>query len=267
MDEIKAHMTNFTYKDLTVLYEDNHIIVVLKPQNVPSQEDETKDLDMLSAVKQYIKEKANKPGNVYVGLVHRLDRPTGGVMVFAKTSKAAERLCEQMKTGEFKKEYLCITCGVPKEKSGRLVHYLKKDTKNNIVNVVPLATEGAKQAILNYEVKEVVNGYALVKVNLETGRSHQIRVQMATIGCPLYGDQKYGANKETLSRPLALWAVRLTITHPITKERNQFVIYPPTEEAPWKAFEVSRFLLINAVDNPYSLAKEQLKEIKSELDN
>ena len=257
-------MNNFSYKDLNVLYEDNHIIVVLKPQNVPSQEDETKDMDMLTAVKEYIKVKANKPGNVYVGLVHRLDRPTGGVMIFAKTSKAAERLAEQMKNGEFEKEYLCITCETPKEKTGRLVHYLKKDTKNNIVSVVPLATDGAKKAILNYEVKEVVNGYALCKINFETGRSHQIRVQMAQIGCPLYGDQKYGAKKETLSRPLALWAVKLTITHPTEKDRRSFIVYPPTEEAPWKAFEVSRFLNANAMDNPYSVVKEQLKEIQIE---
>ena len=266
MDEIKADMENFSYKDLVVLYEDNHIIVVLKPQNVPSQQDETKDMDMLTAVKEYIKVKANKPGNVYVGLVHRLDRPTGGVMVFAKTSKAAERLCEQIKTGEFQKEYLCITCGVPKAKEGRLVHYLKKDEKNNIVNVVGMATDGAKKAILNYEVKEVVNGYALCKINLETGRSHQIRVQMASIGCPLYGDQKYGGKKETFSRPLALWAVKLTITHPTTKERCSYYIYPPTEEAPWKAFEVSRFLSVGAMDNPYFIVREQLKDIELDED-
>ena len=264
MDEIKANMEKFSYKDLNVVYEDNHIIVVMKPQNVPSQQDETRDMDMLTAVKEYIKVKANKPGNVYVGLVHRLDRPTGGVMVFAKTSKAAERLCEQIKTGEFEKEYLCITCGVPKEKDGRLVHYLKKDEKNNIVNVVGMATEGAKKAILNYEVKEVVNGYALCKINLETGRSHQIRVQMASIGCPLYGDQKYGGKKETFSRPLALWAVKLTITHPTEKDRRTFIMYPPTESAPWKAFEVSRFLSISAIEHSYSMVKEELKDLKLE---
>ncbi len=258
---------NFTYKDLVVVYEDNHIIVVLKPQNVPSQADETKDMDMLTAVKEYIKVNAKKPGNVYVGLVHRLDRPTGGVMVFAKTSKAAERLCEQMKNGEFEKEYLCITCAEPKEKSATLVNYLKKDEKNNIVNIVPMATDGAKKAILHYEVKEVVSGYALCKVILGTGRSHQIRVQMARIGCPLYGDQKYGGKKETFSRPLALWAVRLSFTHPVTKERRSFFVYPPTEEAPWKAFEVSRFLSVGAMDNPYFIVREQLKDIELEEEN
>lgn len=255
-------MERFSYKDLVVLYEDNHIIVVMKPQNVPSQQDETKDMDMLTAVKEYIKVNAKKPGNVYVGLVHRLDRPTGGVMVFAKTSKAAERLCEQMKNGEFEKEYLCITCAEPKEKSATLVNYLKKDEKNNIVNIVPMATDGAKKAILHYEVKEVVSGYALCKVILGTGRSHQIRVQMARIGCPLYGDQKYGGKKETFSRPLALWAVRLSFTHPVTKERRSFFVYPPTEDAPWKAFEVSRFLSVGVISTPYSLVKEQLKEIQ-----
>ncbi len=262
MDEIKADMEKFSYKDLVVLYEDNHIIVVLKPQNVPTQADESKDMDLLTAVKQYIKEKANKPGNVYVGLVHRLDRPTGGVMVFAKTSKAAERLCEQIKTGEFEKEYLCVTCAEPKPKEGTLVNYLKKDEKTNIVSVVPMATQDAKKAVLSYEVKEVVSGYALCKVNLGTGRSHQIRVQMAHIGCPLYGDQKYGGKKETFGNPLALWAVRLTFTHPVTKERRTFFIYPPTENPPWKAFEVSRYLSVGVISSPFSLVKEQLKEIQ-----
>lgn len=257
-------MEKFSYKDLVVLYEDNHIIVVLKPQNVPSQADETKDMDMLTAIKQYIKEKNNKPGNVYVGLVHRLDRPTGGVMVFAKTSKAADRLSEQIKTGEFEKEYLCVTCNVPDKKSDVLVNYLQKDEKNNIVSVVPMSSSGAKKAILSYEVKETVSGYALCKVILGTGRSHQIRVQMAHIGCPLYGDQKYGGKKETFSHSLALWAVRLTFIHPVTKQRHTFFIYPPTEDAPWKAFEVSRFLNVGTISTPYSLVKEQLKEIKIE---
>ena len=258
-------MIEFTYKDLQVVYEDNHIIVVLKPQGVPSQSDKTNDVDMLSVVKEYIKVKANKPGNVYVGLVHRLDRPTGGVMVFAKTSKAAARLSEQFKnkdSGECEKEYFCVTCGVPKEKTKRLVHYLKKNERTNVSEIATLTTTGAQEAILDYEVKQVVGDYALCKVKIETGRHHQIRAQMAAIGCPISGDSKYGARAESLTRPLALWAVKLTITHPTEKDRRTFIVYPPTEQAPWKAFEVSRFLNANAMDNPYSIVKEQLKDLQ-----
>ena len=169
-------------KELEVLYEDNHVIVVNKPQNIPSQADSSEDEDMLSIVKNYIKVKENKPGNVYLGLVHRLDRPTGGVMVFAKSSKAASRLSEQFKTDEVHKTYYAVVVGTPKEKTKRLVHYLKKDPRENKVTVVPQFTEGAKYAELVYEVLESKGGYSLVKVDLVTGRSHQIRVQMKTIG-------------------------------------------------------------------------------------
>ncbi len=177
---------------MDILYEDNHVIVVLKPQNVPSQADESGDKDMLTMVKEYIKEKYNKPGNVYVGLVHRLDRPTGGVMVFAKTSKAAARLTEQFKNKEAEKTYFAVVCGTLKAKQTKLVNYLLKDEKNNIVKVVPMATTGAKRAELDYTVLEEKDGFSLLKVKLETGRGHQIRVQLSTIGNPIYGDQKYG---------------------------------------------------------------------------
>ena len=135
----------FTVDDLIVLHEDRHVIVVVKPANVPSQADESGDADMLTVVKQYLMKEYDKE-SAYCGLVHRLDRPTGGVMVFAKTSKAAERLCEQIKSGEFEKTYFCVTCGVPREKSSTLVHYLKKNEAKNVVMVVPMLTEGAKKA-------------------------------------------------------------------------------------------------------------------------
>ena len=137
-------------KDLNVLFEDNHIIVVVKPQNIPTQEDESKDKDLLTVVKEYIKEKENKPGNVYCGLVHRLDRPTGGVMVFAKTSKAASRLSTQIADGSFHKRYLAVVLGKPKEKRMRLVNFLKKNPRTNIVQVVPELTTDAKRAELEY---------------------------------------------------------------------------------------------------------------------
>ena len=163
-----------------ILFEDNQIIVVEKPQNVPSQGDASGDNNMLDMVKAYIKEKYNKPGNVFCGLVHRLDRPTGGVMVFAKTSKSASRLSEQFKTDDVHKIYFAVVVGCPKVKKGHLVHFLKKDEKNNMVEIVPQSTEGAKRAELDYEVLEEKNGYSLVKINLITGRSHQARVHLLT---------------------------------------------------------------------------------------
>ena len=225
-------------EELKVLYEDNHIIVVVKPQNIPTQEDESKDKDMLTIVKEYIKEKENKPGNVFVGLVHRLDRPTGGVMVFAKTSKSASRLTEQIKNGEFKKRYLSVINGKPREKRGKLVNFLKKNSRNNTVMVVPELTTGAKRAELDYEVLEAKEKVSLVDIKLHTGRSHQIRVQMKTIGCPVYGDVKYGGDILAKGHNLALWAYELKFVHPTTKENMTFKVYPPENIVPWNVFNL-----------------------------
>lgn len=234
-------------KKLEVLYEDNHIIVVNKPQNIPSQADSSGDEDMLSLVKQYVKEKYNKPGNVYIGLVHRLDRPTGGVMVFARTSKAASRLSEQFKSDDVHKTYLAVVVGTPKQKAGRLTHYLKKDEKENKVVVVPQLTDGAKKAELDYEVLETVKGYSLVKVNLITGRSHQVRVQMKTIGTPIFGDVKYGG-EDMPKGLLNLFAVQLVFDHPVTKEKMRFIVYPPETENAWKLFNIEKHLSIKQVE-------------------
>ncbi len=223
-------------EDLTILYEDNHIIVVLKPQNVPSCEDESKDEDMLTAIKKYIKEKYNKPGNVYLGLVHRLDRPTGGVMVFAKSGKAASRLSEQLKSGDFEKRYLTVLAGVPKEEQATLTHYMKKNAVNNMVYVCAPTTEGAKFAELEYKVIDVKDGLALTEVRLHTGRSHQIRVQMQQIGCPVYGDMRYGGENARKGR-LALWAYYLAFTHPVSKDRLVFRVEPPKDILPWTEFD------------------------------
>ena len=225
-------------EDLIVLYEDNHVIVVLKPQNVPSCEDETKDKDLLTVIKEHIKERENKQGNVYVGLVHRLDRPTGGVMVYAKSSKAAARLSEQMKTGDFEKKYAAVLTGTPREKDATLTNYLKKNPINNMVYVCPQGTEGAKFAELEYNILQEKNGLSLALVKLHTGRSHQIRVQMANIGTPVYGDMRYGGEK-AIKGKLALWATTLAFTHPVTKERLKFKIQPPADEIPWKYFDTS----------------------------
>ena len=225
-------------ENLDVIYEVNHIGVVVKPQNVPSQADESGDLGMLSMVKAYVKEKYNKPGEAYIGLVHRLDRPTGGIMVFARTSKAANRLSEQIKNGEFVKTYYCVTEGIPKESEGHLVNYLKKD--DNIVKIVPMSETGAKRAETIYKVLEVEKNLALVRVNILTGRSHQIRVQMANIGASLFGDGKYGKNISK-TKHLALWAGELSFKHPTKDETLSFKVYPP-EEKPWTEFNVSKFL-------------------------
>lgn len=226
-------------KDL-IIYEDNHILVVVKPQNIPSQEDSSGDKDMLSMLKEYIKIRDNKPSNVYLGLVHRLDRPTGGVMVFAKTSKSASRLSEQMKNGGFEKRYVAVLNGEPKEKRGKLIHHLKKDEYNNIVSIVPSLTTGAKRAELDYKVLDVKNNLSLITILLYTGRGHQIRVQMGAINCPVFGDQKYG--KEQDKNNLALWAYNLKFEHPTTKEKMNFIVMPPKDEYPFSEFDVERFL-------------------------
>lgn len=224
-------------EELVVLYEDNHIIVVLKPQNIASCGDESGDNNLLDMIKEYLREKYQKQGNVYVGLVHRLDRPTGGVMVYAKTSKAAGRLCEQMQSGDFEKKYLTVLVGTPSEPKKTLVNYLKKNTVNNMVYLCPPTTDGAKIASLEYRVLEDKVKYSLVEVRLHTGRSHQIRVQMAGIAHPVFGDMRYGGEHAQKGK-LALWAYSLSFTHPVTKERMRFIVEPPEDEAPWKAFDV-----------------------------
>lgn len=228
---------------MEILYEDNHIIVVIKPQNIPSMPDESGDKDMLTMVKEYIKEKYNKPGNVFVGLVHRLDRPTGGIMVFAKTSKAASRLAEQMKAGDFKKTYFAVCKGVFKEKSGTLVNYLKKNEKTNIVSVVPMTTTGSKKAELKYVVLEEHKGYSLVEVKLLSGRGHQIRVQLSHIGNPIVGDQKYGG--ENMAKvALNLFAGELVINHPTKGDVMRFRAYPPEEKSAWNLFKMDKYIEI-----------------------
>lgn len=224
-------------KELTVIYEDNHIIVVLKPQNIACCPDESGDDNLLDCIKRYIKVKYNKQGNAFVGLVHRLDRPTGGVMVYAKTSKAAARLTEQMKTGGFEKKYLTVLCGVPARPSATLENYLRKNTVNNMVYVCTQSEEGAKFAALDYNVLEEKDGLALAEVNLHTGRTHQIRVQMSAINCPVYGDMRYGGDRAVKGK-LALWAYLLRFTHPTTGEKMCFKVEPPVDEGVWKRFKI-----------------------------
>lgn len=213
-------------QNLKIIYEDNHIIVVEKTPNIPSQSDKTGDIDMLTLVKQYIKEKYNKPGNVYLGLVHRLDRPVGGIMIFAKTSKAAGRLSTQVREKVFKKEYLTVVDGKLAKRSGTLEDYLYKDERNNMSKVVNKDKKNAKLAKLDYEVityNEVKN-LSLLKINLHTGRHHQIRVQLAHVGHSIFGDQKYGTRGT--GKQIALWAYELTLEHPVSKETMTFKCLP-----------------------------------------
>ena len=221
---------------MKIIYEDNHIIVVEKPVNIPSQADKTGDEDMLTLVKKYIKEKYNKPGEVYLGLVHRLDRPTGGVMVFAKTSKAASRLSEQVRNKDFVKKYLCIIDGKMEKEEGTLKDYLYKNEKNNMSRIAKPNEKNAKEAILDYKIikyNEEIN-LSVVEILLHTGRHHQIRVQFSSRNHSLYGDQKYGTRGR--GKQLALWAYSLSILHPITKERMEFKAYPE-KIGSWKILE------------------------------
>ena len=220
-----------------IIFEDNQVIVIVKPQGVLSQGDDTGDENLVDLLKAYVKKKYDKKGNVFIGLVHRLDRPTGGLMVFAKTSKAASRLSQQIVDGDFEKSYLACVVGEPKEQSATLVNYLEKDEKLNIVKCLNYAKATAKKAELSYSVVETKNKLSLVKVNLETGRSHQIRVQFANIGCPLFGDSKYGGDI-VKGWDLALWAYSLKFIHPTTKDSMVFKCEPPMDMLPWKNFKI-----------------------------
>ena len=213
-------------QDLKVIYEDNHIIVVEKKPNIPSQADKTEDLDMLSIIKNYIKEKYQKPGNVYLGLVHRLDRPVGGIMIFAKTSKAASRLSNEVREKVFKKKYLAVVDGKLDKKEGVLEDYLYKDERNNISKVVKKEKKNAKYAKLEYKVLKYnkIKDLSLLEINLHTGRHHQIRVQLSNMGHSIFGDQKYGTRGR--GKQIALWAYELAIIHPTTKEKMTFTDMP-----------------------------------------
>ena len=227
---------DYTEALIKIIYEDNHLLVVEKPVNIPSQKDESNDQDMLSILKQDLKTRFNKPGEVYLGLVHRLDRPVGGLMVFAKTSKAASRLSEQIRKGEFKKLYLTIVHGALREQSGKLVNYLLKDSNKNTVTSVNQGVEGSKEAVLEYAGLEYNNGLSLVKINLVTGRSHQIRVQLSAIGHPIFGDQKYGEKMNKPGQQIALWSNKIVLNHPTKNEAMTFICDPPKIK-PWIYFE------------------------------
>ena len=225
---------------IKIIYEDNHLLVIEKPINMPTQADVTGDPDLLTLLKDDIKLRYNKQGNVYLGLVHRLDRPVGGVMVFAKTSKGASRLSEQIRVREFNKVYLAIVHGTLESTSGFLEHYLLKDSKSNIVSVVDKSVQGAKDAKLNYEVIANIScQLSLIRISLLTGRSHQIRVQFSVIGHPLYGDQKYGVEINKPGQQIALWSSELVFKHPTKNEEMKFESLPD-HVYPWSLFDLRK---------------------------
>lgn len=211
---------------MNVLYEDNHCIVVVKPHGMPTQADQSGDPCFLEDVRTYIKEMYHKPGDAFVGLVHRLDRPVGGVMVFAKTSKGAERLSKDIREGSFHKIYWAVVEGAPKEKEGEVIQWLKKNEATNYVTAFSRETEDAKKAELSYRVLKSDGKQSLIEITPRTGRSHQIRVAMKTLGVPILGDTKYGA-KESLQGNIALFAKSLSFHKPVGGEIIT-VTTPPT---------------------------------------
>jgi 23S rRNA pseudouridine1911/1915/1917 synthase len=220
--------------EIPILHEDNHLLVVVKPPDLPTQADASGDPDLQSVLKRDVKRRHGKPGNVYLGLVHRLDRPVGGVVVLARTSKAAARLSDQIRRRVFGKRYLAVIEGCPDPAAGELRDHLLKDRDRNTVRVVDPETPGARQARLRYAVRSHDRGVSLVEVDLRTGRPHQIRVQFASRGHPLVGDRRYGRGGARGAR-LALWSWWIRLAHPTRGEELTFSA-PPPDSAPWTQF-------------------------------
>ncbi|MFO7848018.1 MAG: RluA family pseudouridine synthase [Balneolaceae bacterium] len=225
----KSVSTTGTSPDIPIIFEDNHLLVVNKPPGILSQEDHTERPDLLNLCKEYIRKEYDKPGNVFLGLLHRLDRPVGGVMVFAKTSKAASRISEQIRGRKVKKRYRAIVIGNPPP-NGVLEHHLVKNEKKNMVDVVSGPTRRSKLAKLSFTVVDRYQNLALLDINLETGRAHQIRVQFAEIGAPVWGDKRYAKTEEAGS--IALHAYSFKIKHPTLKETMTFKAELPLSK-PW----------------------------------
>ncbi len=218
-----------------ILYEDNHLLIINKNVGQLVQGDKTGDESLLDTIKNYIKIRDHKAGNVFLGLVHRIDRPTSGLVIYAKTSKALSRLTQMVKNREIKKTYWAV---VPKEivpQSQRLVHYLKKNEKNNKAIIFTKPTDGAKESILTYQIIKMLDNYQLLEVDLETGRHHQIRVQLSKIGIPIKGDLKYGSPRSNANGGISLHARKLEFIHPVTKESISITAPIPQTDSIWRA--------------------------------
>ncbi|QYN48257.1 RluA family pseudouridine synthase [Apibacter sp. ESL0432] len=222
-----------------ILFEDNHIIIINKKAGQLVQGDKTGDISLLDEVKSYIKQKYSKPGNVFAGLVHRIDRPTSGIVIFAKTSKALTRLTEMIKKREIKKTYWAVVKKNEIPETQRLVHYLKKNEKNNkaIIFNSSSAQSGSKEAILTYKIIKKSDHYLLLEIDLETGRHHQIRAQLSAIKCPIKGDLKYGADRSNSDGSIHLLARKIEFIHPIKKEKIVLKAPVPENDNLWKSFE------------------------------
>jgi len=223
-----------TKDNLQVLFEDNHLIIINKRAGDIVQGDKTGDKPLSDIVKEYIKAKYQKPGNVFLGVVHRLDRPTSGIVIFARTSKALERLNSMLREKLIQKTYWAVVNDSPKKESDTLINYLKKNPKNNKSTVFQKEVEGSKKAILHYQIIKKLDRYSLVEVDLETGRHHQIRAQLAAIGCVIKGDLKYGAKRSNKDGSIHLHARKIEFTHPVNKETIT-IFAPVPEDTIWKA--------------------------------
>ncbi|KAA6338554.1 Ribosomal large subunit pseudouridine synthase D [termite gut metagenome] len=222
---------------MTVIYEDNHIIVVNKTGSEIVQGDKTGDTPLSETVRLYLKEKYGKPGNVFIGVVHRVDRPVSGLVVFSKTSKALSRLNEMFKNGEIEKIYWAVVKNQPKEFDGELVHYLTRNEKENKSYAHDKEVPNSKKAILHYTLIGHSQNYHLLEIELKTGRHHQIRCQLAKIGCPVKGDLKYGFPRSNADGSICLYARRLCFIHPVSKERMEWEA-PVPEGTLWAGFEM-----------------------------
>ena len=219
--------------NLDVLYEDNHLIIINKQVGDIAQGDKTGDMPLGDLVKEYIKKKYNKPGNVYLGVVHRLDRPTSGIIVFARTSKALERLNKMLREKQIKKTYWAVVKNAPTNNEDTLINYLKKNPKNNKSTVFNKEADGSKKAVLHYKITKKLDNYFLIEVDLETGRHHQIRAQLAAIGSPIKGDLKYGFSRSNKNGGIHLHARKVVFIHPVTQERISIEAPPPIQDVIW----------------------------------
>lgn len=223
--------------DQQIVFEDNHLLIINKKAGQLVQGDKTGDASLLDLIKDFIKKRDQKPGNVFLGLVHRIDRPTSGLVIYAKTSKALTRLTQMVKNREIKKTYWAVVQKTMIPQSQRLVHYLQKNEKTNKATVFIKPTDNAKESILNYQIIKVLDNFQLLEIDLETGRHHQIRAQLSKIGAAIKGDLKYGAARSNPDGGIHLHARKLEFTHPVTKENLEITAPVPQNDAVWKACE------------------------------
>ncbi|TYQ00403.1 ribosomal large subunit pseudouridine synthase D [Tenacibaculum adriaticum] len=223
-----------TKENLQILHEDNHLIIVNKRSGDIVQGDKTGDKPLSDVVKEYIKDKYNKPGEVFLGTVHRLDRPTTGIVIFARTSKALERLNKMLRDKTIKKTYWTVVKNHPKKEKGTLIHYLKKNPKNNKSTAFQKEIEGSKRSVLHYQILKKLDNYSLLEIDLETGRHHQIRCQLSSIGAHIKGDLKYGASRSNKDGSIHLHARKINFIHPVNKEEIK-IIAPLPSDPIWDA--------------------------------